>query len=101
MGALLAALPPQKNLAYAVAGAFLVVLIETLAKKYIGVSIAQEIAGLLSTPAAPVTSGTVLATEASSVAYVIAHGSDIIDQLKGKDISPVAVVAETTNPVKP
>lgn len=80
MGNLLALLP-QKNLGLAIAGAMIVVLVETLAQKFLGINIAAEIAPLVSTPGQPpVPVSEVLMAEASAVGYLIAHIGDIIDR---------------------
>lgn len=87
MGNLLALLP-QKNLGLAVVCAMIVVVVETLAQKFLGVNLAAEIADLVSTPGQPpVPVSEVLMAEASAVVYVIAHIGDIIDR-KNKANAP-------------
>lgn len=79
----LAALTPEKNLALAIIGAFIVVCVELIFRNLFGINMAVEISQLLSTEADPVTPQTVLVGEASGIGYLIAHICDIIDKRNG------------------
>lgn len=78
---------PAKNLNYGMIAAFAVVALELVVKHSLGIDLAAEVAFDFSTPSTPLTAQSVLVSAATGAWYLVAHGSDVKDNLQAQKSS--------------